>query len=112
MSEIVQLQAQLEFAKSVVEQRDLVSKLSGNREFKKLIVDGFCKEECARFTHNSTDISMSVEDRADSLGMAQAGGYLKRWMNFLIIMGNRAEQDIVQMNETLAELRAEEKAED
>lgn len=106
-SDIQDLENQIENAKAVMAQRDLMVRLSDNHDFRALIIDGFCKEECARFAHLSTDPNLNAQDRADSLGTAQAAGYLKRWINAIIIMGNRAEKDISEMNEHLAELRSE-----
>ena len=107
MSDIEALQHQIEEARAVVEQRDLMSKLANNHEFRKLIIEGFCRDECARFLHVSTDPNIAEDDRRDALGSAQAAGYLKRWMNALIMMGNHAASGIVEMQEMIAELRAE-----
>lgn len=107
MSDIQALEHQIENAKAVVAQRDLMIKLSANREFRKLIIEGFCRDEAARFVHLSTEPGLNEQDRADSLATAQAAGHLKRWMNAIIMMGNRAEGDIIQCNETLEELRQE-----
>lgn len=102
---IPQLEAQIENAKQVVAQRDQVSRLSQNPDFQKLVIEGFLKEECARFTHMSTDRNLSKDDREDALGYAQAAGYFKRWLNMLIVQGNRAAQDIVEASETIDEMR-------
>lgn len=107
MSDIQALEHQIENVKAVVAQRDLMVKLSANREFRKLIIEGFCRDEAARFVHLSTEPGLSEQDRADSLASAQAAGHLKRWINALITMGNRAEQDLFEMNETLEEMRHE-----
>lgn len=106
MSEIRNLERQAENARQAVEQRDAIVKLTSLPEFRKLIVEGFCKDECARFTHMSSDPNLSVQDRADALASAQAAGHLKRWINGLILMGNRAEQDIVEVNAMIEEIRA------
>ncbi|MEQ1950925.1 hypothetical protein [Mesorhizobium sp. CN2-181] len=107
MSEIVQLERQIEEAKAVVEQRDMMVKLTNNREFKKLIVEGFMKDECSRYTHLSTQPGISLQDRADALAAAQAAGHLKRWINAIIMMGNNAEGELGEAKELLDELRAE-----
>lgn len=112
MSEIVKLEKQIEAAKEIKAQRDLMLKLVGNREFKKLIIEGFCRDEAARFAHLSTDPNMTAEARADSLGSAQAAGYLKRWINAIIIQGNMAERELPEAESILAEMRAEESNED
>lgn len=110
-NDILNLETQIERAEAVVAQRDMVDKLANNREFKKLIVEAFMKDECARLTHMSTDPNLSLQDRADALASAQAAGYLKRWLNALVTMGNMAERDIPEARATLEELRANPDAE-
>jgi hypothetical protein len=87
-------------------------KLSNNPEFRALILDGFCKDECARYTHLSADPNLAQESRADALAVAQAAGHLKRWINAIVAMGNNAERHLPEQHAELAELRAEESAED
>jgi hypothetical protein len=105
-AQIQEAEAQIENAKIFVAQRDRLLRLTGNLDFQKLIIEGFCKDECARYCHMSTEPGMDAQDRADSLAAAQAGGHLKRWINALILMGNRAEKDSKDCEELLAELRA------
>lgn len=107
MSDIIALEQQIAVAKGLVEQRDRMVRLTDNTDFRALVTQGYLKDECARFTHLSTEPSMSKDDRADALASAQACGHFKRWVNALILMGNRAEQDIVDMQNALAELRSE-----
>ncbi|RWB40465.1 MAG: hypothetical protein EOQ44_25340 [Mesorhizobium sp.] len=107
MSDIQALEHQLDVAKAVLAQRDRMDRLVNNADFHALITEGYLKEECARYCHLSTDPSLSVQDRADALAAAQSAGHFKRWVNAVILMGNRAEQDIVDINESLAELRAD-----
>jgi hypothetical protein len=107
MSDIQALEEQKLLAKAVLVQRDRLVRLTNNADFRALITEGFLKEECARYTHLSTDPSLSKDDRADALASAQSAGHFKRWVNAVIAMGNRAEQDIKDMDEALAELRSE-----
>lgn len=89
----------------------LVDKLMLNREFKELIINGFCTEDCARNAQLSTDTRLSDSDRADALGNAQAPGYLIRYLKFIEIQGRQAERDLGDSEAALEELRAEEAAE-
>lgn len=106
-NDILKLERNIEAAEAAIKQRALVDKLAENREFRTLIVEGFMKDECARWTHMSTDPGLSLQDRADCLTSAQAAGVLKRWLNVLVQMGNNAERDLVQSRQLLDELRAE-----
>ena len=86
-------------------------RLSRNSDFRLLIIDGFCRDEAARFVQGSADPMLSAEERADSLNMAQASGHLKRWLQFQIRMGQTAEKNIAEIEQELVELRSVEGAE-
>lgn len=107
MSKIEQLEKQIQGAKDAVALRDRVTRLLENPDFRDIILKGFCTDECARSTHISTDMSMSAEARADALGSAQAAGYLKRWLHFQLMMGNRAAEGLPEAEHVLTEARAD-----
>lgn len=112
MSELVaSLEKQLEDSKAVIEQQKLLSKLNENYEFRKLFVEGFCRDEAARCVRLSVDVTLDAESRADALGFAQAAGYMMRYMNALHQMGEIAKRDIPRIEEALEEARAEEASE-
>lgn len=113
MSEVTidQLEQQLAAEKVSVEMRDMAIKLSGNREFKKLILDGFCGTEAARYVQESGDPALTAEQRQDALNIAQASGHLKRYLSVVVLMGNMSARNVADLNVTLNEARAEEGAE-
>lgn len=108
MSEAAALEYQLEQAKRMVERRNKVQKLTKNREFKDVILDYYMVEECARYVHTSADPALKPENRADALGMAQAAGHLKRFLNVVEQMGNHAESQIPALEQAIDEVRSEE----
>lgn len=108
MSQVVnQLEQQREDNNALIAKRDLALKLAGNREFKKLILDDFLVQDCARYAQLSADPSLNAEQRADSLGLAQAAGHLKRYLSVTVQMGNRAEAENLKLEEALQEARLE-----
>lgn len=107
MSEVSNLEAQREQMKKDIENMELALKLHKNREFKKLIIDQFCTEECARYVQASADPSLSAEQRADALAMAQAAGHLKRFLSVKVQMGMQAENLMPSLDEALVEARQE-----
>lgn len=111
MSQVQKLERQLEDSKKLVEVRDLVLKLSQNREFKKVIHDLFMVQEAARMVGLSADPSLQPAERADALAMAQAAGHLKRWLSVQVQMGNVAERDLESLPDQIAMAQAEEDAE-
>lgn len=107
MSDIQSLEAQLKQAKESVAQRDKIDKLMANREFKELILDGFIRDESARLAHVSGDPVLSEKDQRDCVGMAQAGGHLKRFLNVLVSQANTAERQIPDIEAAIDEMRRE-----
>lgn len=107
MTDIEQVEKHIEDLKKHAERKNLALRLEHIPEFKQLILDGFCEADCARFVRTSTDPSMQPEARMDSLAMAQAAGYLRRWLSTCVQMGIRAEHEIDQHRVELEELRAE-----
>lgn len=95
-------------AKILLDRRQMALRLSNNRDFKKLILEEFCIQECARYAQNSANPALSAEDRADSLAIAQAAGHLRRYLSVVVQMGATAERDLPQIEDALDEARAEE----
>lgn len=109
MSEVTvkEIQDQIDIAKGMVARRDMAERLVKNADFKALILDEFCTKECARYVQNSMNPAMSDRDRADSLAMAQAGGFLRRWLEVINVQANVAEREIAEAEKYLEEIRAE-----
>lgn len=106
MTQIEALEQQLSDSRLLIEHRDMILKLSGNREFRKVILEGFCEKECARYARQSGDPMLSALERADALAMAQAAGHLKRFLSIQVQIGNTAHNTIPDIEIQLDELRA------
>ena len=113
MSEVTveDLEYQLEQTKGLKIRREQAERLSKNKDFRALIIDGFCLHDAARFVQLSQDPALPPENRADALNLAQASGHLKRYLQSQIQMGTTAERSIAEIELEIAELRAEEGAE-
>lgn len=111
MSDVFQLEQQLTKAKLLVEQRDAALRLSKNRDFKKLILDGFCLNDCARFAQMSADPVLNKDQRADALSMAQAGGHVRRFLQMMLVIGDTAEIEMRDLPDEIALARQEDEAE-
>jgi hypothetical protein len=107
MTEVSGLERQLEDSKKLIHLRDQAIKLYDNPEFKSLIVKGFCTEDCARFAQESGDPTLSAEQRADALGMAQASGHLRRFLSTTVVMGNTAANQKEDLEAAIEEARQE-----
>jgi hypothetical protein len=87
--------------KTLVDARDMAHRLFANPDFKKLIVDGFMTQECARYVQESCDPFLTPDQRADALALAQAAGHLKRFMSLCTVIGNTAEDNIRKAEEDI-----------
>jgi hypothetical protein len=106
VSQLQQLEKGLEDSKAQVALRDQLARLMDNREFRKVIREAFCEQECARYARESADPALTDRQRADALAMAQAAGHLKRWMAMQMVMGDNADGQIVDYEQAIAHVRA------
>lgn len=111
MSDTDHLVTQLNVNKQLIERRDMALRLNENADFKKLILDLFCVQDCARFAQESGDAQLEPNERADALAMAQAAGHLRRYLSIQVRFGNSAEGQMSELNQAIDEARAEEDAE-
>lgn len=109
MSEVTirSLEQQLKDAKATVERRDMAVRLASNPDFKKLVLDGFCLHEAARYVQASTDPALGDRERADSLAVAQASGHFRKWMQVQMAMGYQASLEIRQLEDEIEAMRQE-----
>jgi hypothetical protein len=89
---------------------DAAERLAKNKDFRKLILEGFCLKDAARYVQASEDPCIEANERADALKIAQASGHLKRFLSVTIQMGRHAKNTIPELEETLGEVRSEEGA--
>lgn len=110
MSEVAALERQLDECKKQVTRKEIAERLAKNADFRALILDYFCTEEAARYAHASADPALDMQARHDALAMAQAAGHLKRFLSLQIQMGDIAARNAHDLDEAIAEARAEEAA--
>ena len=112
MSRTSRLEDQLKDSKALVERREAVIRLSKNPDFRRVILDEFFVEECARYARESGDPALTPAQRADALAIAQSAGHLKRYLNVQIQLGDAAEASITDLETAIEESRIEEDAEE
>lgn len=108
MSEVADLEYQREHAQESLARREMALKLHSNPEFKKLILQEFCVNECARYAQASADPALQPNERADALAIAQAAGHLRRFLSVIVTMGNQAERNMEDLDRAIEEARQEE----
>lgn len=107
MSSVSELENQLEGTKAHIERRKMALRLKNNRDFKKLILEEFCIQECARYVHTAGDPNISQASRDDALAVAMAAGHLRRYLHAVDMLGKRAESEAHSIEEALEEARAD-----
>lgn len=107
MSEIEQVELSIAEAKKAVEKAKIARRLSTNPDFKKLILDGYFVEEAARLALLSGDPALPEEYRGHVMRDLHGPGALKRYLSTMVQMGDIAEKEIEEHQETLEELRDE-----
>lgn len=106
MSEVKKAEARVAGLKAMIKFREDLFRLIDHPLYQEVIEKGFCTEHAARFVRESTNIMLSQDQRADSLAMAQAAGYLRRWVSATIKMADAAEGDLPDSENLLSYLRA------
>ena len=104
---IAQLEIRREELRNLSDMAEAHDRLTSNRDFKKIILEGFMVEDCARYVHESADPLLAPEQRADALSLAQAAGHLKRYLQIHRAMARRANADIEGIDQAIDEMRAE-----
>jgi len=107
MSQIQELEAQkIELTKQV-ELRDAILKLSGNHEFRKVVHEGFLRDDCARNARIAGDPSLDEKQQKDAMQMSLAAGHFQRYLSANVQMGN---EEAAELQAKLSALGAARKA--
>lgn len=107
--DIQKVELSIEEARKYVEQRDAALRLADNRDFKKLVVEGYFKEEAARLTgllgERGENLPFAREDIIADLSAIAA---FQRFMRQIVMKGDIMEKEIEVNSEALEYMRAEE----
>lgn len=102
--EIDQIEVTLGDLKNVVSRRDAAIRLSRNPDFKKVILEGYVKDEAVRLTALIGEEGFDQEGVQECLrGVAQLQRYIRR----IESEGDIAEKSILDHEEALNDLRQE-----
>lgn len=107
--DIQKIELSIEEARKYVEQRDAALRLADNRDFKKLVIDGYFKDEAARLTgllgERGENLPFTKEMLVSDL---EAIASFQRYMRQIIMQGDIMEKEIAVNSEALEIIRAEE----
>ena len=105
-TDIARAENSIEFCKSQIALAGSVQKLESNRDFKKLILEGYLKEEALRLVgllSAATHPEMRDAIHRDLHAIGAFEGYLRK----IVAAGQMAAVDLPDHEETLSMLRAE-----
>ena len=103
------LDKQLEQAKATVELGNALERIRSNRDFKKLIIEGYFEREATRLVHLKADANMQSEtSQANIIKQMDAIGQLNQYFGTVVQMASLAEKVIESGEADRADLLAEE----
>lgn len=106
---IQEIELNIKQAQELVNLNTSLQRLRNNRDFKKVFLDGFFKDEAVRLVHLKADPSMqSPEYQAAILKQMDGIGAIRGYFDMIEHQGQMAAQAIEADEEALEELRQEE----
>lgn len=106
MSDIQEIEISIEAAKEAMAKGEAVRKLSSNRDFKRVILDGLFKDEAARLVGLIADPAMK-EHRNDIIEMMIGISTLQSYLRNTMQMGRMAGEELVNLEEAADDVRNE-----
>lgn len=100
---VEEVELSIEQAQEKIKLRDMAMKLASNREFKKLIIDGYFKDEAARLAGVSGDPN-TLNVRDEIFDQMKSISYFRQFMQKYVREGDMAEQELQDHYEVLNEM--------
>lgn len=97
---------QADEAKKRIEFAKKAERLTANKDFQSVVNEGYFKDAAAAFVHQSGDPSLTLEQRADALAMAQSAGHFKRWLHAIAKLNEVDVDSLPELSETIDQVRA------
>lgn len=103
------IEANIKEARRIVDLGESLERLRSNRDFKKVIVEGYFEQEAIRLVHLKADPSMqSAESQKSIVSQMDAIGSLHQYFNTVYQKASLARKAIAADEETRDEILAEE----
>lgn len=107
-SQVQQLENNIRESKKLVDMGEALDRLMSNRDFKKVILEGFFEKEAIRLVHLKGDINMqSAESQKSILTQIDAIATLNHYFQTVRFKAGMASKAIVSDEETRDELNQE-----
>lgn len=109
--QIQEVELTIEEAKHEVEFGEAIDRLTKNPDYKKVILEGYMRDEALRLVKLTGDPNLPPERMADVQAGIRAVGELNYFLHFGLQRAEHMRQQIAEHNATLDELREEEAGE-
>ena len=107
--QIAALEQQIKDAQASLELGKALTNLRQNPDFKKLMIDGYLKNEAIRLVHLKADPSMSSQaNQAAVIRDIDAIGAIDQYFRAIAMMGARAEISIADAEQAILDIQEEE----
>jgi|TARA_B110000914_G_scaffold187462_1_gene171957 hypothetical protein len=105
---VEEIQVDIDEAKATIEMMDSLNRLGKNKDFEKIINDGYFKEEAYRLVHLKAAPAMQAPERQEALLKAiDAIGALQQHFHMIYVMGQQAQDALQQADIALEEMAME-----
>lgn len=109
MSKIKQVELTIEHAQAGVAAGKALARLTSNRDFQKIIIDGYLREEAIRLVHLKADPGMFTKEDQEAIdAQILAIGRFGAWLKLQKIVATQSEKDLADNQLELEALREEE----
>jgi len=107
-AQIEQLEISMEQAKDIIGLADSLVDLAKNKDFKRVITEGYFINEASRLVLAKATPAMSTDSIQKDIDNAIIGiGYLQKHFNSIIGMGNMARKSLQEAEQTREEILGE-----
>jgi hypothetical protein len=104
--QIKNVEISIDSAKEAIKMADALNRLHKNKDFKRVILEGYLREHPAQLAILSADPEMATPDRQAHVSRLFTGiGALAKYFDQIFTTGDRMEYEIEQAEATLDELR-------
>jgi len=103
--ELEQLDNSIKQAKQLIELGDALNRLRGNRDFKKIVLEGYFENEAIRLVHLRSDPNMQSADRQKAINVQlDSVGTFAQYLQTIAIQAAMASRGLDADEQTRAEL--------
>lgn len=107
-AQIEEIEVKINEAKEVIERKKALMRLTDNKDFKSIVLDGYFKDEASRLVLLKADYEMQDEMSQNQIKKSiDAIGYFRLYLRTVMQLGAQMEKDLAADEQTREELLSE-----